>query len=260
VPFTDPVNCGPALAACQLMYDVFWLTERSNLPVVVMVPGGPLPPGNRHSMWGLARYVAARGAVVFVAEYRSAASFGGGYPETFADLGCAIATARVAATEFGGSGRSVTLVSHSYGGFPSAVVAATTGDLVAPGCLVSGERTRPDAFVGVAGVYVPEHIGEPFLSELLGGTRATASDAWDAVDVGALAEQSASDPIPVALVLGELDAVGRPEHARDLAEALSPWAVAVPIATVLGANHDTVLSAPTTVDTVVDTMAQAEGR
>lgn len=260
VPFSQPMDCGPALVACQLMYDVFWLPGRSNVPVVVMVPGGPLPPGNRHSMWGLARHVAAHGAVVLVADYRSSASYGGGYPETFADVGCAIATARVAATEFGGNGRTVTLVSHSFGGFPSAVVAATTGDLAIPGCMVTGERTRPDAFVGVAGVYLPEHIGELFLSELLGGTHDTASDAWEAVDVAVLATGSASRPIPVALVLGELDPVGRPEHASALAEALSPWDTDVPVRMVPGANHDTVLTAPITVDTVVDTMERAEGR
>jgi len=43
VPYTQPVACGPALVACQMMYDVFWPPEGSGLPVVVMVPGGPLP-------------------------------------------------------------------------------------------------------------------------------------------------------------------------------------------------------------------------
>lgn len=249
VPYTQPVACGPALVACQMMYDVFWPPEGSGLPVVVMVPGGPLPPGNRHSMWALARYVAARGAVVFVAEYRSSAAYGGGYPATFGDVGCAIDVARVQAGEFGGSGRRVTLVAHSFGGFPAAVAATTPDGVTIPECVQARRNPRPDALVGIAAVYLPEHIGEAFAAELLGGSREERPEAWNAVDASRLAPRA--DPIPVALLTGTDDLVGRSEHVDGLVAALSAWPTQVNVAVVPAANHDTILVAPATVDTVV---------
>lgn len=253
VPLTSMMDCGAALG-CQLAYDVFWPPEGGNLPTVVMIPGGPAPPGNRVSLWPLARYVAARGAVVFVADYRASPTYGGGLPATFGDVSCALATAAAEAGGLGGSGRRLTLVTHSYGGFPGAVAATTRTPPTTPECLVGGAR-RPDAFVGIAGVYLPAHLGTSFVEEFAGGTQETAAGAWDRIDAGELAEESADEAIPVTLIVGSADPVGRPEHAADLRGALAPNGYEVAVLDVEGATHDTILASPVTVDAVVAALA-----
>lgn len=253
VPLTSIMDCGAALG-CQLAYDVFWPPEGGNLPTVVMIPGGPAPPGNRVSLWPLARYVAARGAVVFVADYRASTAYGGGLPATFGDVSCALATAAQETGALGGSGRRVTLVTHSYGGFPGAVAATTRTPPSTPECLVAGAR-RPDAFVGIAGVYLPAHLGASFVEEFVGGTRETASEAWDQVDAAVLAAESARDPIPVTLIVGTTDLVGRQEHADELGAALESSGYNVTRRSIDGATHDGILERVETVETVVAALA-----
>lgn len=246
IPFTGMLDCGAALG-CQLAYDVFWPPDGAGLPTVVMIPGGPLPPGNRSSLWPLARYVAARGAVVFVADYRSSPTYGGGLPRTFADVGCAIAAAAAGTLEHGGSPRFITLVSHSYGGFPGAVLTTDPSPTTIPECTVP-ETRRPDAYVGIAGVYLPEHLGQDFVTEFVGG-EGTGSGSVDQIDAAQLAARS-RDPIPVTLLVGSSDLVARPEHAEELAAALERNGYRVTRIQVEGAGHDTILSRLETVDAV----------
>lgn len=248
VPFTAMLDCGAALG-CQLAYDVFWPPDGESLPTVVMIPGGPLPPGNRSSLWPLARYVAARGAVVFVADYRSSHTYGGGLPETFADIGCAIAAAAAGAPERGGSARRITLVSHSYGGFPGAVLATDPTASTTPECIVP-EGRRPDAFVGIAGVYLPDHLGEDFVDAFLGSADGVAGSGGQ-IDAAQLARDSARNPIPVTLLVGSGDLVGRPEHASELRDALQANGYRVAEVQVDGAGHDTILTRRETVDAII---------
>ena len=55
---------------------------------------------------------------MFTADYRSSPAYGGGYPTTFGDVACAIRSARQGARQLGGDPSRVTLVAHSFGGFP----------------------------------------------------------------------------------------------------------------------------------------------
>lgn len=245
-----PVPCGET-GYCLLKADVFWPQGRTNLPVVVMVPGGPLPLGIRETVWPLARYVAARGATVFVADYRARVVDGAGYPATFSDVACAVATARDRAAEFGGDGRHVVLVSHSFGGFPAAVVATAAEPPTLPECFAAAAPRRPDAFVGVAGVYLPSHIGPELVASYATSTGNEPASEVKLLAMDAAARMTESPPVPVTLVVASNDAVAPIGRAEDLAAALEEAQYPVSIVVVPNADHESVLSAPATVDAVI---------
>ncbi len=227
-------------------------------PVVVIIPGGPLPPSNRSYLWNLARIVAGRGAVVFTADYRSSPAYGGGYPSTFADVACAIRFARQRAPQLGGDPGRVTLVGHSFGGYPAVVLALSAMDYATKGegCLATSGDGRPDAFVGIAGVYTLDHIGERFLVDFFGGDRATAPAAWGAGDVAVLARRKDRRAPPVRLVAGTT--TPRPTHpAEGLAPILLAAGYDVEAIVENGATHDTVLNKLATVDAVLGASAAA---
>jgi hypothetical protein len=248
---TRPVPCG-GTSWCLLKFDVFWPPSGRDLPEVVMIPGGPLPPGNRDSLWLLARDVAGRGGVVFTADYRSSPAYGGGFPTTFGDVACAIRTARVQGPQFGGrAGGPVTLVAHSFGGFPAAVVSLTAQDFAAPDCLVQTGDGRPDRLVGVAGVYQLTDVEPSFLDDFFGGPRSSVGARWAAGDPAALAQDPNRHRLPVTLLVGDADLVGRPAIARAFASLLTAAGYRVNLDTVAGADHTAILEKLATVDAVV---------
>jgi acetyl esterase/lipase len=259
---TDLVSCGGD-TTCQLKVDSFALPGGADLssdarrPVVVMIPGGPLPPGNRGYLWSLARAVAGRGAVVFTADYRSAPAHGGGFPATFGDVACAIRSARQRAPKLGGDPGRVTLVAHSFGGFPAAVLALSATDYAGQGeaCLATTGDGRPDAFVGIAGVYTLDQIGADFLASFFGGDRAAAPAAWGAGDVTVLARRSDRRAPPVRLAAGTNDLVSPPAAADAFAAILRASGYEVEITVVDGATHDSILDTVATVDAILGTAA-----
>ena len=248
--FTTAVPCG-ILTACLLKFDVFRPPNASELPAVVMIPGGPLPPGNRTYMWQLARYVAARGAIVFTMDYRSGPQYGGGDPVTFGDVACAVRFARTHAVDFGGRvAAPVTLVAHSFGGFPASVVGLSPTDFSSSECLVQSGEGRPDAFVGVAAIYRRDDIGAEFLEAFFGGSRDAKPAAWAAGDPSLLAADADSHRIPIRLLVGSADLVGRPEIASAFAAVLEAAGQDVELTTVDGATHDSILAKLATVDVI----------
>ena len=258
IPVSDFFSCGSEIT-CRLFVDSFALptvTDQpggAGRPVVVMIPGGPLPPGNRDYLWNLARSVAGRGAVVFTADYRSSPAYGGGYPTTFADVACAIRVARQRARSLGGDPSRVTLVAHSYGGFLGAVLALSTTDYAAKGmgCLTTSGDGRPDAFAGIAGVYTLDRVGPGFLVDFFGGDRATAPAAWGAGDVAVLARRTNRRRVPVRLIAGTNDPVAPPATADEFAAILKTAGYDVEATVEDGATHDTVLNRVLTVDAIV---------
>jgi acetyl esterase/lipase len=218
-----------------------------------MIPGGPLAPGNRGYMWNLARILASRGAVVFTADYRSSPTYGGGYPTTFSDVACAIRSARQRAPKLGGDPSRVTLVAHSFGGFPGAVLALSATDYAPKGevCLATAGDGRPDAFVGIAGIFTLDHIGQEFLVDFFGGDRAAAPAAWGAGDVAVLARRKNRRTSPVRLVAGTSDLIAPPATADEFATILRTAGYDIDVTVEDGATHDTVLDRIATVETIV---------
>ncbi len=253
IDFTGPVPCGPDGSTCLLKIDSFALPapRARDLPIVLMIPGGPLPPGNRDYLWELARIVAGRGAVVFTSDYRSSPAYGGGYPSTFADVACAIRFARQKGAELGGDPGRVTLVAHSFGGIPGAVVALSTHDFATdePACLATTGDGRPDAFVGIAGIYTLDRVGPTFLATFFGGDRTTAPDAWDAGDATTIL---AGKPhrMPIRLLAGSNDLVAPEATMDEFATLLRDAGYDVTATTLDGATHDSILQKLATVDAV----------
>jgi acetyl esterase/lipase len=140
--------------------------------VVVAVPGGPAAPGIRHGLGDFASLLAGQGAVVFVADYREGAQYGGTFPLPYEDIGCAIRYARANAAQYGGDGSRVTLVAHSLGGFFASTEALSPDPFTpAPGaCLTTSGSTKPDAFIGIAAIYSQQEITPGFLDALFGTT------------------------------------------------------------------------------------------
>lgn len=145
VPFTGAVPCGAT--ECAVPLDVLAPEDGEGFPTIVLLPGGPGRFTERRYMEGLAAALAQRGAVVFLAAYRSSVT---GNPESdgLVDVRCAVRYARSAASDYGGDPGRVLLVGHSYGS-TLALQAAIDGDAETPACLAD-ESAAADAVVGLA--------------------------------------------------------------------------------------------------------------
>ncbi len=267
IQFTDPVPCavqgvtgvnavpgasGTVTTYCNLQIDSFAPKAGEQLPVVVMIPGGPVPLGTRAYLWLLARLVAWKGAVVYTADYRSAPQWGGGYPQTFADVACAVAYARANAAKIGGDPSRITLLAHSFGGFPGSVVSLSQHDFATdePACKAAGASGRPDAFVGVAAIYGFDHVGADFLAQMLGGTQQDVPANWAATDITTLATAKGHPKPPVLLLAGTADAVAPIATADEFAADLRAGGITATVTSVEGADHNTILADPATLSAV----------
>ena len=146
VPFTRLVACGSG--TCAVPLDVLAPTGAAALPTIVLLPGGPPPFEHRRYLEQFAAELARRGAVVFLAAYRSPAS---GHPEGFRlpDVRCAVRYARSVTAEYGGDATRVVLVGHSVGS-DLALQTAVLPEGDTPDCLAEGDGI-PEAVVGLAG-------------------------------------------------------------------------------------------------------------
>lgn len=251
LPFRTRVSCGRDRPLCTLRMDAFALPDHEGAPVVVMIPGGPHAPDNRGDLWTVARWVAARGAMVFTADYRSSPDWGGGYPATFQDVACAIRTARARATEMGANASRVLLVSHSLGGFPGALLAVSPRDftLGAAGCKGTLEDGRPDAFLGIAGLYTFDEIGPNFLTQLFGSDETSGTSyGWTRADVRAVAGEAGARQIPITLIVGGEDGTAPRSAAEALVRATGRDDIAM--VDLPTATHFSILSDVVTVDLI----------
>ena len=101
-------------------------------------------------MVALAEYLASQGVVVFNSSYRTG---GGGYPESFDDVACAIRQAAEQAPEFTSRTGPLTVIAHSAGAHLASVV-ALSGETFGEDCPVT-EVPVIDRFIGLAGPYDP---------------------------------------------------------------------------------------------------------
>ncbi len=156
VPITALVPC--YARECEVPADVISPVSGGRFPTIVLLPGGPTVFGERRYVQGLAVALAERGAVVFLATYRSPITQNT-EEESLLDVRCAIRFARANAATYGGDPERVTLVGHSLGG-ELAIEAAVRPDAESPGCLAEGSGI-PDAVVALAPSGVPvREIGE----------------------------------------------------------------------------------------------------
>jgi acetyl esterase/lipase len=177
IPYATTGDCGVRVSECQQFVDVFAPSAPAAgeaYPVAVMIHGRPRKP---RDMEPLAELIAARGAVVFNADYRGVRPVvQRGWPAAPEDIACAIRFARAHAADYGGDPSTLVLVGHSYGGYLGPLI-ALAGELVPGDCLVGPDVSAlPTGFVGIAGNYVVE--GEPVWDVWYGGNERQAPQAW----------------------------------------------------------------------------------
>jgi acetyl esterase/lipase len=256
VPFTPPVDCGGG-TQCQIQLDVSYPapgTQGGPWPVIVAIPGGPEPLGGRVGLEGLAYGLAAQGTVVYLADYRSMPNQDAGFPQTFQDVACAVSFARATASTYGGaSSGPITLVGGSFGGWVGAVVAFTPQPfpLSAANCLQPSASSRPDAFVGVAGIYSLDQIDPGYLTGFFGGTRQAQPGAWAAGDPYVIVPANRNETIPVRLVAGSKDTVGSAISQQTFFALLQASGYNVTLTMIPGANHAGVFESPVTPETIM---------
>ena len=144
--YTQPLPCDRG--ECEVPLDVLVPEGGEALPTIVLLPGGPAGFVERRYMEDLAAAAAQRGAVVFLASYRSQVT-GNSMDENLHDVRCAIRFARSMTADYGGDPTRLVLVGHSYGS-TLALQTAADAEAETPGCLAD-DNGIPDAVVGMAG-------------------------------------------------------------------------------------------------------------
>ena len=165
-----------------------------------------------------------------VAGWREGPDWGGGYPNSFRDVACAIGVARKIGPAYGASPDRVTLMGHSTGGWPAAVVGLTpTPFTPARGsCNATAGSLRPNFVVVEDGelneVTKPDQAdGLEYVRDFLGGARTTHPDAWAAADPFALAKRyrARANPVPFLLIHGSADITVAASGLRVVSESVS---------------------------------------
>ncbi len=181
-----------------------------------------------------------------VAGWREGPDWGGGYPNSFRDVACAIGVARKIAPAYGASPDQVTLMGHSTGGWPAAVVALTpTPFTPARGsCNATAGSLRPNLVVVEDGeldqVTKPNQAdGLEYVRDFLGGARTTRPDAWAAADPYALAKRyrARANPVPFLLIHGSADTTVLPAVSESFQRALVAAGYQSRLVEIPGADH-----------------------
>ena len=136
-------------AAVAIEPEVYAPEAMGEYPVAVIFHGGGWFGGSPLSTVALAEYLAENDVVVFNSTYRT--SNGGGYPESFDDVACAIRDATELAAGYTTTPDDLTVIAHSAGAHLSAVVALSL-EVFGGECAAGVEVDR---FVGLSGVYDP---------------------------------------------------------------------------------------------------------
>lgn len=252
--FTPDLPCGE-LGTCRLTMGIAYPRSSGPWPVVVVVPGGPRAPGSDRYLGDFAGSVASQGAVVFIADYRAAPQWGGGWPTSYQDVACAIRFARANADQWGGDGSRVTLVAHSFGAFVASVVALSPDPFEpdAAACLASGGSTKPDAFVGIAGVYSQQDVSPNTLESFFGGTQDQQTSLWAAGDPYALVAARSNPQLPIRLIQGTLDTNVPPSSAQRFEEALQAAGYDSTLTLIERTDHSGILQDHHTIGVVMET-------
>jgi hypothetical protein len=75
---------------CQLHFEIYAPTSGGPWPLIVLEPGGNLPPGAPGDYLDqMATALAGQGAVVMAGQWRQSVQWAGPSPDSFADIACA---------------------------------------------------------------------------------------------------------------------------------------------------------------------------
>jgi acetyl esterase/lipase len=198
--------------------DILAPTDAAGLPTVVLLHGGPDHFLFRRYLDRLAAETARRGAVVFLASYRSSAT-SNPVTDSVDDVTCAIRFARSVTEDYGGDPASVVLVGHSYGS-ELALMTAVSPETETPDCLAEGDG-RPEAAVGLAGF----GAGLADLGAALGTAAAPGPPifmAGGADDLASVMGPGALEALKAARIDAELQEFPATSHDSSVDPAASP--------------------------------------
>lgn len=213
VPFTPSIPCSLTGKTCQLHFEIYAPTSGGPWPLVVLEPGGKIAPWEAGDYLDqMATAVAGRGAVVMVGQWRQLTEWAGRFPDSVADVACAIGVARMIGPDFGANPDRVVLAGHSMASRPVAVLGLTAEPFTpaSGACDATAGSLRPEAWVALAGP--PDDIASasPTDSNLVawfGAPRTSDPEAWAAGDPFALVAQPAAGAtdLPIVRIQGGLD-------------------------------------------------------
>jgi acetyl esterase/lipase len=251
VPFTGPVDCGGYF--CRVELDIYVPAGTGPFPTVVLVRGGPGGPDGRGYLDPFAGDLANQGILVYNADFRDIAGQGGGYPNGFEDVACAIRYARADASQFGGNASPITLVGHSLGGWVGSVVALDQKEF--GGFCLAGGSGRPDAFVGLAGNYqISAGYNASDLYTFFGGSLSGLPAAYGA---GNPFNYATGSSIPVRLVAGTGDGTVDPAQSVALNAFLVQQGWNVTLTMIPDGTHMSILGEQSTYDAIFSAIAAA---
>ena len=155
-PFTDTIECG--LGPCRIPLDILAPEDGASLPTFVLIPGGPAEFAVRRYMDLLATGLAHRGAVVFLATYRSRITHDDD-AAALLDIRCALRFARAHTSDYGGDPGRVVLLGHSYSS-PLVIETGGTAEQPTPGCSSDADGV-PGAIVALSLFDQTPTVGPP---------------------------------------------------------------------------------------------------
>jgi acetyl esterase/lipase len=229
--------------------DVYAPAEVGPWPVIVTVHGGGWYGGSPDTMAPLADGLAARGAVVYNASYRTIRRRGR-FPDTVDDVACAAANAVATASRYTTTPGAVVLVGHSAGAHLAALATLAPGRF-GTACGWAGAA----GFVGLAGPYNTDLLG--FLLEPFFGTRfAEDPEPWKAGNPLTYA----ADPreMPVLLLHGDADEVVAFSFTEELAAALAEGGP-VEAELLAGVDHASIIDPQQVADRILAFAASVSG-
>ncbi len=194
------------------------LASRGALPILVFLYGGAWSEGDRRDFAFVARWVAARGYLVVVPDYRAVPEVE--YPVFLEDCAAAVRWTLDNAARFGSDPERLALMGHSAGAYNAAMLA------LAPEYGVAGAIR---AVVGLSGPYDFHPFDVPISIRVFG--RANDPHATQPVNL-----VTAASP-PMFLASGNDDVVVGPFNTIGLAKALREHGVVVEERHLSGFKH-----------------------
>jgi acetyl esterase/lipase len=247
-PYAVPVVPDPIVAdhLPGLASNLFLPEVATDVPLVVMIPGGSWLTADPAGFDSLARHLAAAGIAALPVEIRAARD-GVVHPVPVQDILCAAAYGVATASDRGLDVGPVAVLGHSSGAHLAALAALAPDEWGQGDC--PHEPVVPDALVGLAGPY--DISAAPDLAEaLLGVGLDEDPDAWAAANP--LTWTDARPGVPVLLLHGDADGTVPLRFTEDFAGALRDGGHDVRVEILDGVDHAGVYAAENAGDIIAE--------
>ena len=229
-----------APAGVPLTVDVYRPRSRGSYPIVVQIYGGAWQRGRPGDNPHFARWLAARGYVVFGVDYRHAPAFH--WPAQIDDVRLCLAWIREHAEEFDADTSRVAFIGRSAGAHLALIAAYSNGPL--PARAVVSFYGPVDLTESYAHPPHPDPIRtRPVEEALIGGTPAEKPEAFREASPITYVRRTLP---PTLLIIGDRDHIVEPKYGARLRERLAATGTTVALLDIPWADHafDEVFNGP----------------